>query len=496
MDGSGHERPAERRARQLAAVIELIKTVTSTLELPEILRIVLDRIKTLTRAEALSLLLYDAERDELVFAATETLQENLVTHLRVPPEHGVASWVACTGESAVVNDVANDPRFYAAIDRISRFRTKSLLVVPVKRAGAVLGVLELANRYEGVVFGDDDRAALERLAADVGAHLDPAALPHDPDAMRALLARVAATVPSEAAALLLRDDTGRDLVFTASRTLRSGVIDGLRMPTDRGIAGWVARHREAVRVTDVTKDPRYWSGIEQQTHFTPHAMLCVPMLAKGRLLGVIQLINKLDGTTFDEDELYLTQMLADHAAIAIENASLYHQALLASITDDLTGLGNTRHFNRTLPELLRRGGPVALLVLDLDSFKQVVDTHGHLVGSRTIGRVGRLIAGVLRPGDVAARFGGDEFVVVLPSTDGASALAIAETIRAAIEAERRLDGEVDISAVTASVGVAVYPEHAGDAEGLFRAADAAMYAVKRGPKNAVALARPSGSAAA
>jgi diguanylate cyclase (GGDEF)-like protein len=496
MDGSGPERPADERLAQLAAVNELIKTVTSTLELPEILRIVLDRIKTLTRAEALSLLLYDGEREELVFAATETLQENLVTHLRVPPEKGVASWVASTGQTALVNDVANDPRFYPGIDRVSRFQTKSLLVVPLKQAGRVVGVIELANRYQGVSFTEDDRAALERLAADIATTLDPKTLPHDPGAMRELLARVGSVVPSEAAALLLRDHTGRDLVFTGSRTLRSGVIDGMRMPCGQGIAGWVARHRESVRLTNVTKDPRYWSGIEQQTHFTPQTMLCVPMIAKGRLLGVIQLINKFDGTTFDENELYLTQALADHAAIAIENASLYHQAYLASITDDLTGLGNTRHFNRMLPEMLRRGGPVALLVIDLDSFKQVVDTHGHLVGSRTISRVGHVIAGLLRPGDVAARFGGDEFVIILPGTDGTGAVRLGETIRAAIEAERCLDGDIDISGVTASVGAAVYPEHAGDAEGLFRAADAAMYAVKNGGKNAVALARPSGSAAA
>src|SRR4029079_281068 len=110
-------------------------------------------------------------------------------------------------------------------------------------------------------------------------------------------------------------------------------------------------------------------------------MICVPMISKDTLRGVIQILNKVDNSTFTEAELSLAQRLADHAAIAIENASLYRQAYLAAITDDLTGLGNTRHFNRRLPEMVA-AGRVALIVLDLDNFKAVVDHYGHLIGAR------------------------------------------------------------------------------------------------------------------
>jgi diguanylate cyclase (GGDEF)-like protein len=127
----------------------------------------------------------------------------------------------------------------------------------------------------------------------------------------------------------------------------------------------------------------------------------------------------------------------------------------------------------------------------------VVDRFGHLVGSRTIATVGRLIAACLRPGDVAARFGGDEFVVLMPGTATADARAVAEAIRRAIEACPVPDGlaDVDIAAVTASIGVATYPEHAMGPEGLLRAADAALYAVKFSGKNAVAVAPATASAA-
>jgi diguanylate cyclase (GGDEF)-like protein len=365
------------------------------------------------------------------------------------------------------------------------------LAVPLRRQEQLIGVIEVANRYGGGAFDQDDQARLEGIAREVGEACDPDTLSLDEDAMRQLLARVVTTVPSEAAGLLLLDRAGRELVFRASRTIQPGLIDGLRLPIDRGIGGWVARNRQAVRLDDVASDPRHYAGVGERTGLTPRTMICVPLVSKGTLRGVIQVLNKVDGSVFTEAELGIAQTLADHAAIAIENASLYRQAYLASITDDLTGLGNTRHFHKSLADAMARGGQVSLIVLDLDHFKAVVDRYGHLAGSRAIAQVGRLIGRLMRPGDIAARFGGDEFVVVLPDTGVDEALGTAEAIRKGIEACQELEGEpVDLSRVTASVGLACYPTHAPDAEGLFRRADDAMYAAKRAGRNRVAIAPP------
>ena len=455
--------PLERQLSELAAVHQSLRVLTSTLELPEILRAVLGGIKAFTSAEGLSLLLYDPERDELVFAATETLQESA---LLGPPATG-GRWAARTGESVLLEE-------------------GRVLAVPLRRGERVIGAFELRTHYDGRPFTEADRERLERAAAELGAEVSPEALSHDTAALHRLFARVAGVVPSQAASLLLHDPQGRELAFTAARALQPGVIDGVRLPCDQGIAGWVARHRQPLRLDDASRDPRHHAGLAERTGLVPRSMLCVPVVKKNTLLGVIQVINKLDGSAFDDEELRLVQTLADHAAIAIENASLYRQAQQAVLTDDLTGLGNTRHLHRVLPALLGRGGPVSLLVLDLNGLEAVVDRYGHLVGSRAIARVGHVIGARLRPGDVAARFGGDAFVVILPATHTEAARAIAEGLREAIAACPIPD---DAEArITASVGLATFPDHAGSPEALFRVADAAMLTVKRSTKNGVAAA--------
>ncbi len=440
----------EHRLSELAALNATLRALTSTFELPEILRIVLEHIKRVTSAEGLSLLLHDEDRGELVFAATETLQENSLISREAPLPPAVGGLMSP--------------------DR---------LIVPLHGPDRVLGTIQLTRRYDGSRFERADRDRLAAFATALASSGDLERVARDPEVLHAVFARLATVVPSEDAALVVYDAELRELAFRVSRALRHGVIDGMRLQMGQGIAGWVGAERTALRLDDASRDPRHDPHIARLTGLVPHSMLCVPMLYDGRLHGVIQVINRLDGSLFGDDELRLVQTLADHAAVAIEKATLYRQARQAALTDDVTGLGNTRHFTEVLPALLARGGPVSLVVLDLDDLRSVVARDGYQAGSRVLAEVGGMIAARLRPGDVAARFGGDEFVVILPATSTEAAWAFAETLREAIALG---------AAVTASIGVATFPEHAADAEALFRAADAAMATVKRGTKNAVGVA--------
>ena len=446
------------RLRELEKLHASLRAMTATLDLGELVRTVLDTIKGVTTPEALSLLLFDPERDELVFAASETLCERTLV-----------------GRAAA----AEERQPGGGGNRLS---------VAIRGSDRSLGVLELRDRWDGLPFDDADRARAEAVAAQLAVTLDPKTIAHDTEALQAVFTRIAVTVASHSTVLMLNDEQGRELVFSSSRVLRPGVIDGVRLHSGQGIAGWVAQHRESVTVDDVTADPRHDPTLARQTGLIARTMVCVPLIHRGSLLGVIQVINKIGGAPFGPDEARLVESLASQAAIAIAHAQLYRQVEVASLTDDLTGLGNTRRFNTVLAAALERGGPVSLLVLDLDELKGIVDTFGHLVGSRAIATVGRLIAESVRPGDMAARFGGDEFVVVLPGTSRAVATEIAERIRSAVAACSRPDGmDIDISVLTASVGVATFPEDATNSADLFRAADRAMYRVKFDGKNGVGV---------
>jgi diguanylate cyclase (GGDEF)-like protein len=454
-DGTPLPADVARRLHELETLYESLRTITSTLDLGALVCKVLDAIRTVTSAEALSLLLHDSERGELVFAASEIL----------------SSETLAGGRSAEVG------------------REGERLATTLRRDDAEIGVVELRDRSDRRPFDETDRVRLESIVPDLAARLHPETIAHDAAALEAAFARIAAAVPSLTATLVLRDRAGRELTFTSSHVIRSGGVDGVRLRLDQGIAGWVARHREAVCLENAAADPRHDPTLARKTGFIPRTMICVPLVHQDTLLGVLQVINKQAGASFTADETRLVQTLANQAAGAIAHAQLYRQVEIASHTDDLTGLGNTRRFNAELPAVLARGGEVSLLVLDLDALKGIVDRHGHLVGSRAIATVGRLIAERLRPGDSAARFGGDEFVVVLPGTSTTAAAAIAETIRDAIACCAHPDGmDIDVSALTASIGIATYPSHATTADDLFRTADRALYRVKVRGKNGIAIA--------
>ena len=180
-------------------------------------------------------------------------------------------------------------------------------------------------------------------------------------------------------------------------------------------------------------------------------------------------------------------------AIALDNALALQKAEALSVTDDLTRLYNSRYLNLVLRRESKRasrsGRPLSLLFLDLDGFKQVNDTHGHLAGSKALVEASVIVRASARETDVAARFGGDEFAVILPDTGREGAVAVAERIRDRICACKFLASDGLSIHLTASIGVATLPDVAASAEELLRAADVAMYRVKDAGKNGIHIAQ-------
>jgi len=192
---------------------------------------------------------------------------------------------------------------------------------------------------------------------------------------------------------------------------------------------------------------------------------------------------------FTKDDLDLLVKLMDYAALSIERVSLYHKMAELAITDDLTKLFNSRYLNRTIEVEIHRcersRTSVSLIFMDIDYFKQVNDHHGHLVGSKLLVEVSQLLIRSLRSIDIVARYGGDEFVVVLPQTPPDVAAKVAERIRKAIAQNTFLKKDGYIIKITASFGVSSYPESAKTKEELLKLADEAMYRVKNYTRNGV-----------
>jgi diguanylate cyclase (GGDEF)-like protein len=198
------------------------------------------------------------------------------------------------------------------------------------------------------------------------------------------------------------------------------------------------------------------------------------------------------GGKFTRDDLKILLTLVEPCAIAIENAMLFQRAEQLTITDDLTKLFNSRYLNlyltREIKRTKRHAAPLAVIFLDLDGFKSINDQYGHLAGSRTLTEVGSILSRSVRETDTIARYGGDEFVVVLPETPAAGAMVIAERIRRAIECYTFLESQGLAARLSASFGIACYPDHALTPEGLIQKADQAMYRVKERSKNGLELA--------
>ncbi len=288
------------------------------------------------------------------------------------------------------------------------------------------------------------------------------------------------------------DQENDDLVFEIAVSPTESCLKGTRLGKGVGIAGWVAEHAEPLLIPNVRDDERFCDSVEQSASFTTCSIVCIPVKSQEHALGVIELVNSVDDGSFSEADLTILTTIADFAAIAIENARAHERVNQLAVTDELTGLWNSRRFNEILEYEVERasryGGELVLIFLDLDHFKSVNDTHGHLVGSRLLSEVGRLFGQSIRKVDSAARFGGDEFVLLFPNTSKEWGKVLAERLCKLLRETQFIADDGARLRVTGSFGVAAFPADASSATELTGMADKAMYTVKEASRDGVAVA--------
>jgi diguanylate cyclase (GGDEF)-like protein len=310
--------------------------------------------------------------------------------------------------------------------------------------------------------------------------------------LQTIMEKVAEYFRPDTWSLLMVDDQKDELYFAIAVGDKAEALKNVRLKLGEGIAGWVAKHGEPVISNDVDRDPRFAKRIDEATQWETRSIVAVPLKSRLRVLGVIQLVN-VDRSQFSEQEVFFLQSLCDYAAIAIENARWVEKIQELTITDDCTGLYNARHLYKTLETEVYRssrfGYEFSVLFIDLDHFKSVNDTHGHLIGSKLLAEIGYLVKAQLRLIDFAFRYGGDEFVVLLPQTGKDQALVVAKRLRDALRASSFCRDEGLNLNVRASIGLATYPHDARDAHDIIRQADEMMYLVKNTTRDNIGIAQ-------
>ena len=313
------------------------------------------------------------------------------------------------------------------------------------------------------------------------------------DILELIMEKASQLIEAQNWSLLLQDPETGELTFTIVKGENKEMLEGVRLKPSDSIASHVTETGALEIMSNVKDDKRFNVNIDKITGFITESIVCVPLNVQGKTLGVIEVINVNDLESFNAQDLPILTILADYAAIAIENSHYIARIRKMNITDEYTGLFNARYLHQVLEQLIVRADrsktPIAVVFVDIDNFKTVVDSCGHLSGTHLLKEIGETISSCLQEKDILVKYGGDEYVLILPDTDRQAAVSRLENVLQSIRSSTYLSSEETPVMVTASFGVAIYPEDAGTKKDILIAADNSMYKVKKSSKNGIGMFR-------
>jgi diguanylate cyclase (GGDEF)-like protein len=297
--------------------------------------------------------------------------------------------------------------------------------------------------------------------------------------LRTILEHMERIVDAELWTLLMLDEASQELYYAIAAGQAQEALRSLRVKVGEGVAGWVVEHGESLIMPAAFDDPRVMQS-EGGVMPSVRSLIALPLRGRRGTQGVIEILNPR--AEMSDYTIAFLHILADHAAIAIENARDVARIQRLTISDDTTGLYNVRHLYDVLDRELKRSKkmklPLSLAFLDLDRFKMVNDVHGHLIGSELLAQTGRRLQELSRTQDCCFRYGGDEFVILMPETGAKAGLEQARTLhRGLMNTLFAMKSGLELK-VSASVGLASSPEDGTAVHAIIGTADARMYAVK------------------
>ncbi len=338
-----------------------------------------------------------------------------------------------------------------------------------------------------------DTGQVERLLADIEFSKALVSAYDMETLLAAVLERLQLLLPARNWSLLLVDPPTRELYFAVTVGVEPESVKSIRLNLGEGIAGIVAQTGQPIFSSDADQDPRFSARVDAATGFDTRSIIALPLVVRGEVIGVIEVVNVEDEKYFLEKYLPHLSILADYVAIAVDNVRNLQKLQARTFIDEVTGFYNTRYLifslDRLIPQVREKGGEFSVVFLDLDNFKAVVDSQGHLRGSKVLGQLARVIQSLLGADDSLVRYGGDEFVILLPQRSQSEALELTRGLREKINRSSFLNDEgLDIR-VTASYGIATLPADARDREELLLIADRAMFSSKGRGKDRIMIGR-------
>jgi diguanylate cyclase (GGDEF)-like protein len=484
---------AQRRTKEYELLTQIGQAISSRLDQDEVLRTIQKELGQIF--DTSDFYIAFQELDEIRFEL-ETENNKVLPKRSRKAGNGLTELIIRTGQALLIRSDLEKTRERLGVVQIGDGKpAKCFCGAPILLGGKPAGVMVALNTEREFVFQQRDLDVMQTAAGQLSVAVENARLFAEEQRRSKQLSFLNAisqtAISSEDAEQMLADIVAEIQKNFHFDHIGIGILDyvtkdieiraeagttaqakGKRIPLGSGIVGRVARTGERALVHNAGEG--HLLGVLPDSQ----AVLCIPITYGESLLGVLNVESCQEGAFFSPQDVLIMNTLADLLATALHNSFVFQKLQQQSITDGLTGIKTRRFFWEALSSEWKRasrsGRAFSVVLIDLDKFKEVNDTHGHLEGDLVLARVGRLLEQRCRQSNVVARYGGDEFIILMPETGVEQAQALAERLRLWLSQDAMLAEHH----ITGSFGVASFPGHGFSAEDIIRVADAGMYAAK------------------
>jgi diguanylate cyclase (GGDEF)-like protein len=513
------ETPGNLKPGEHTEILKACRKLSNILDPEELYAVFADVIKKKFAIRHLAIFLYHKTDDALELVFSEGLGE---LNFQVKRNKSALWKSISSGELFAVSDDAGNLLFSTQFKKLSLETLQSKLWVPLGMGDELVGLVTFGSKRANQPFDDADRYFLQQISAHTAVCLNTCRLYEKRQREKEDLDKTLQNLSllySIGKAMNYISDLKKLLQFILNQAIEitsaeKGSLMLYEMETDRlnirvvagleddafqekvnnseikcrsfkpgeGIAGRVFVNAKPIVVNNIKEDDVF---VDSDASYV-RSIACIPMVVYNDVIGVINVTNKRHGKEFTDEDVEMLKAVADQAAVAINKAQLWDMA----VTDSLTGLYVRRYFMVKLQEELLRAerynNIMSVVLADLDRFKNINDTYGHDAGDRVLRAIGNFLQQNIRDVDVIARYGGDEFVIMIPEAAKDAAYILSERLRKQF-AGLKLE---NFPQITISLGIATYPFDGTELEDLIKNADAAMYAAKRAGRNKVVKYTP------